>query len=100
MATTPRSEFEHCGRGICAAQKGHEGTCAEASGWADYDLRFVRRFPDTCTEDVTRKGESQPCDKPAVAARLDPEEGTPYPVCAYHASADMVPLRVLIEGGR
>ncbi len=24
---------EPCGRGICAANEGHEGTCAEASGW-------------------------------------------------------------------
>jgi hypothetical protein len=24
-----------CGLGICAANDGHEGTCAEASGWAD-----------------------------------------------------------------
>lgn len=24
-----------CGRGICAAESGHEGTCDEASGWAD-----------------------------------------------------------------
>jgi len=22
-----------CGRGICCANDGHEGTCAEASGW-------------------------------------------------------------------
>lgn len=22
-----------CGRGVCAANDGHEGTCAEASGW-------------------------------------------------------------------
>ena len=24
-----------CGRGICAAEEGHEGTCDEASGWAE-----------------------------------------------------------------
>lgn len=23
-----------CGRGVCAAEDGHDGTCAEASGWA------------------------------------------------------------------
>lgn len=73
----------------------------EASdGWEEYDLRFVRRFPDKCTEGVSRKGEEQPCDKSAVAARIDPEEGSAYPVCAYHARADMVPLRVLMVGGR
>jgi 3-deoxy-D-manno-octulosonate 8-phosphate phosphatase KdsC-like HAD superfamily phosphatase len=30
-------EWEACGLGICAAPAGHEGTCAEASGWVDED---------------------------------------------------------------
>ena len=38
----------------------------------------------TCHEETARRGEAQPCCKPAVAMRLDPTEGTPYPVCAYH----------------
>ena len=29
----PARAWEPCGRGICAAEDGHEGTCAEASGW-------------------------------------------------------------------
>jgi hypothetical protein len=45
-----------------------------------------------CHEDVTRKGQSQPCEKTAVAVRIDPEDGGPYPVCAYHARGQMVPL--------
>lgn len=28
-------DADHCDRGPCAAEAGHEGTCAEASGWAD-----------------------------------------------------------------
>lgn len=28
--------MNNCGRGICAAEEGHEWTCAEASGWTDY----------------------------------------------------------------
>lgn len=28
------SSIEPCSRGMCAANEGHEGTCAEASGWA------------------------------------------------------------------
>lgn len=28
---------EHCGRGVCAANEGHEGTCAQASGWDEVD---------------------------------------------------------------
>lgn len=51
-----------------------------------------------CHEDVTRQGISQPCDKTAVAWRLDPEERTPYPVCAYHSRGDlMVPLTRWLE---
>lgn len=49
-----------------------------------------------CHEDVTRQGESQPCNKVSVAVRCDPEGGEPYPVCAYHASrGGMVPLVAL-----
>lgn len=49
-----------------------------------------------CHEDVTRKGESQPCEKTAVAVRIDPQERDPYPVCAFHARGEMVPLTDLI----
>jgi hypothetical protein len=45
-----------------------------------------------CHEEVTRKGVLEPCGKPAVARRIDPSEGTPYPVCVKHARDDMVPL--------
>lgn len=45
-----------------------------------------------CHEGVTRRGEFGPCEKPAVGFRLDPEEGHPYPVCAYHSRANMVSL--------
>jgi hypothetical protein len=27
--------YEPCGLGVCAANEGHDGTCDEASGWAD-----------------------------------------------------------------
>ena len=30
--------MRYCGRGICAAEEGHEGTCDEASGWAPHPL--------------------------------------------------------------
>lgn len=45
-----------------------------------------------CTEGVTRGEAFQPCDKPAVAYRRDPESNEPYPVCAYHCRGEMVPL--------
>lgn len=35
MAATrePDYRFVYCNRGPCAGAAGHEGTCAEASGW-------------------------------------------------------------------
>lgn len=59
------------------------------------DLSRVAKFPETCDHEVTRKGEAQPCEKPAVAVRL--YEGSAYPVCAYHAYGDMVPLFELLD---
>lgn len=47
----------------------------------------------TCYEEVSRAGLLQPCNKPAVAVRLDPTSGTQYPVCSFHTRANMVPLR-------
>ncbi len=35
----------HCGRGICAAEEGHAGTCDEASGWAEEEESDVRPVP-------------------------------------------------------
>lgn len=32
-----QSEWAYCGLGVCAANDGHEGTCAEASGWDDVE---------------------------------------------------------------
>ena len=58
------------------------------------NLDYARTFPDKCCEEVTRRGEVQPCEKTAVAVRED-EEGSPYPVCAYHARGPMVPLAAL-----
>lgn len=49
-----------------------------------------------CHEEVTRQGEVQPCEALAVALRYDPEERSPYPVCAYHSRGDMVKLFVLV----
>lgn len=56
--------------------------------------------PNWCCEGVTRRGEFQPCDKPAVALRMDPEEREPYPVCAFHARGHMVSLSSLVVAVR
>ncbi|MGW8430918.1 hypothetical protein ACWGJ9_07310 [Curtobacterium citreum] len=52
---------------------------------------------DSCSEGVTRQGMYEPCEATAVAVRLDPEEHTPYPVCARHARGEMVPLHDVLQ---
>ena len=53
--------------------------------------------PQQCHEEVTRRGELEPCDNMAVALRMDPEESEPYPVCARHARANMVSLEDVVR---
>lgn len=59
-------------------------------------MEFAREFPGECCEEVSRGGVLQPCDKTAVAVHNDEEFA--YPVCAYHARGDMVPLTELLGG--
>lgn len=66
------------------------------------DLKFVRKFPDKCATEVSRDGESQPCDKVAVAVTRGrdewDDEGMWWPVCAHHTrKAHAVPLVDLIK---
>lgn len=63
------------------------------------ELRRAMAF-NQCHEEVTRGGYLQPCDKQAVAVRLDPEDNSPYPVCGYHSRGKMVPLTILAEAAR
>ena len=37
------SKFKHCGRGVCAAEAGHKGTCAQASGWDEFTADVADR---------------------------------------------------------
>jgi hypothetical protein len=64
------------------------------------DLKYALSFPSRCCEEVTRASECQPCDKPAVAVRRDPAGGDSYPVCAYHARGEMVPLPVVLAAAK
>ncbi|OCB45569.1 hypothetical protein A5721_16380 [Mycobacterium vulneris] len=50
-----------------------------------------------CHEEVSRDGQSQPCDRTAVAIRIDPEDDSPYPVCAHHTRAQMVSLSDILD---
>ena len=65
----------------------------------DDDLRYLRRFSDRCCAEVIRNGETQPCDKPAVAvADGDAESDAWWPVCPHHTRGrKMVPLPDLIK---
>lgn len=50
-----------------------------------------------CHEDVTRDGESQPCNEVGVAIRIDPEDDSPYPVCAKHTRQPMFSLSDILD---
>lgn len=63
------------------------------------DFRFIVKHPHHCCTEVSRKGELQPCDRPAVAVGICPDEGNMWPVCAYHTRFGYtIPLGQLIEG--
>lgn len=51
-----------------------------------------------CHEEVTRHDTLNPCNKPAVALRIDPNWGDPYPVCARHSRAPMVTIPEIVQG--
>ena len=67
------------------------------------NLDYIRKFPDKCCAEVSRKGESEPCDEVAVAVcavdACDDGEDDPHwwPACAYHTrKGRMVPLADLL----
>lgn len=37
-----------------------------------------------CAAIVTRDWQEEPCDKRAVGFLIDPDEGNPFPACAWH----------------
>ena len=55
------------------------------SEYTHLGLSIALGRPEDCHEEVARGDELEPCDKTAVALRVDPQEGEPYPVCAHHA---------------
>jgi redox-regulated HSP33 family molecular chaperone len=67
------------------------------SDYTAFGLRIALGRPEQCHEEVTRKGELEPCDSTAVALRIDPHESEPYPVCARHARGDMVSLEAVVR---
>lgn len=66
----------------------------------DDDLRFIRKFPDKCCAEVSRRGRSEPCDGVAVAVAYSTEAYDPswWPVCQRHARGrQLVPLPNILE---
>jgi hypothetical protein len=68
----------------------------------DARAALAAALPTVCHEQVQgwTEDEARPCELPAVAFREDKWEGggPPYPVCAKHATPDLVPLTVAILG--
>lgn len=63
-------------------------------------LHFVRKFPENCCAEVSRRGEAQPCDKTAIAVADGDDDGEHcwWPVCAHHLRGRrMVPLADLVS---
>ena len=71
-------------------------TTARDNAWDD-QMSLIIDIAAECTEGVTVKGIYEPCGATAVAVRIDPDQGTPYQVCARHARHEMVPLVTVID---
>ena len=65
--------------------------------YSHFGMSIALGRPEQCHEEVTRDGELEPCEKVAVALRIDPQESEPYPVCARHARGDMVSLEAIVR---
>lgn len=68
---------------------------------ADNPWYFVDKYPNECCAETSRKGESQPCEKPAYAVAIDTEVHRFWPVCIHHArGAALVGLTEILEHRR
>jgi hypothetical protein len=52
----------------------------------------VPQWLNNCDEEVTRGGHIDVCGKTAVALRINPDGGEPYPTCPFHTRDDVVAL--------
>jgi hypothetical protein len=60
---------------------------------------FIDHFPSDCSAEVSRGGNSEPCDKPAYAVAVG-DMGPHWPVCIHHARGrQLVPLRAVLAHG-
>lgn len=60
---------------------------------------FVLKFPEKCCVEVSRCGNSEPCDKPAVAVTVGAEAyELHWPICKSHIRGrELVPLSELLR---
>jgi hypothetical protein len=62
------------------------------------ELGYVKKFAHECCVEVARKGEWEPCGKPASGVTVDPEDPRWWPVCPHHSRGrQMVPLTKLLQ---
>lgn len=80
-----------CGRTYADAYSYDEHVCIDLSRVAYASLTH------DCHEEVARRGIVQPCNRPAVAVRIDSNEESPYPVCRTHVRGPMVPLPAIAD---
>lgn len=80
-----------CGRTYANAEGYDEHSCISTE-----DAAHAARQSE-CHEEVSRRGELQPCDLPSVAVRIDSQFNLPYPVCKRHVRGHMVPLVTVAE---
>lgn len=65
--------------------------------------RFLLKFPDLCCAEVTRRGNVEPCDKPAIAVAVSTEAYDPswWPVCRKHLRGrELVPLEDVVRAAK
>lgn len=54
--------------------------------------RLAEVLTQECEESVTRRGQVEPCERPAVAERYEDTFGSWYPVCTRHTRGECRPL--------
>jgi hypothetical protein len=69
----------------------------DSDAYSAFGLRVALGRPEQCHEEVSRHGQVEPCNKVAVALRVDHQEDLPYPVCARHSRGDLVPLEYIVR---
>ena len=57
-------------------------------------ITTINHYNGLCAEEITRHGQLQPCDRIAIAHRIDTDNHT-YPVCRRHLRAPIAPIATI-----